>query len=185
MPSPSPSSRSTSTVARSRNATPQRRLRRTSAALTVPVHLDPVEASFIPNSPPPPYEVNPNSPFHISRQEDSFAATPLPEAPEDPKDEVIRREVDCDCPGACSCVYTPPLDLVTSSSGDHPEVPSTSSTPRPDSAACLLSDTPQTIVDKQAPLSDQRGAMAGLFKSVDHLTPALNMLKQFSWNKSF
>ena len=72
-----PSSSRTSTPARSRNATPHRnrRGRRSAASLVspVPIHLDTQlvlqSPSLIHNSPPPPYEVFPDSPFRMIIQQ--------------------------------------------------------------------------------------------------------------------
>ena len=78
-----PSSSRTSTPARSRNATPHRnrRGRRSAASLasTVPIHLDTQlvlqSPSLIHNSPPPPYEIFPDSPFRILVQQVELQST--------------------------------------------------------------------------------------------------------------
>lgn len=147
MSSPSPSTRSTST-ARSRNATPhQRRARRTPASLLAPVHL-PIDSPtdphhFFPISPPPPYEINPDSPYHIFHQ--VAGPSDLSGAiQEDEPVEVIRAVVDCGCAGACSCVNSSPFLLQlsyqepTGGFSTTLENPTPSPIPRPDSAAPLF-----------------------------------------------
>ncbi|XP_046441188.1 uncharacterized protein LOC124192074 isoform X2 [Daphnia pulex] len=110
--SATPTSSRSSTPARSRNSTPQRnRVRRTPVQILTPVHINHLQAidSFIPNSPPPPYEINLDSPFHIVRLVEDGQAIPPNESSDDPNIEVATetplpvKESDCGCPGACGC----------------------------------------------------------------------------------
>jgi len=107
-PTPSRSS----TPARSRNSTPQRnRVRRTPVQILTPVHINHLQAidSFIPNSPPPPYEINLDSPFHVVRLVEEDPALPPNESSDEPNIEVATeipipvKMSDCGCPGACGC----------------------------------------------------------------------------------
>lgn len=128
----SPSSSRTSTPARSRNATPHhnRRGRRSAASLSMPVHLDAqiiIQPALLHNTPPPPYEFCPDSPFHILVQqinlEKATEGKNLPfhnkDYEYDLKDPILMRNclmfylesetqmsvtTDCGCPGACSCL---------------------------------------------------------------------------------
>ena len=192
MSSPSPSTRSTST-ARSRNATPQRRARRTSTSLLAPVHL-PMDSStdplqFFPTSPPPPYEIHPDSPYHVFHQvagpSDSSGAI----QEDEPADQVIRAVVDCGCAGACSCVNSSPLLLQLSCQepvggfSSTLENPTPSPTPRPDSAVSLFHDQKEEPPSAVS-LPDQQRAMSRFYLSVDSIIPTLNILRKIGWYKS-
>lgn len=196
--SPAPSTRSTSTVARSRNATPQhRRVRRSPGVNIVPIHLSHAISNGtldVPTSPPPPYEISPESPYHIFRcNEEVTQVTEMPESLTDQENVMV----DCGCPGACGCSTDPiPILILQSPSSednrfvDAIRTDGTSPLPRPDSAAgCLLSSSLGFQSSKSesrhlSALPDQQRVMAGLFASVDRFTPAIRRLKQFTWYKS-
>lgn len=102
-----PASSRASTPARSRHSTPQRnRVRRTPIPIVTPVHVAHLQASdsMIPNSPPPPYEINLDSPFHVARlvEEGPVVPNDVPFA-EVSQIQILPTEADCGCPGACGC----------------------------------------------------------------------------------
>lgn len=103
-----PGSSRASTPARSRHSTPQRhRVRRTPVPIVTPVHGTHLQAidSQIPNSPPPPYEINLDSPFHVARlvEQVSVVADESNEVPFVEVSEILPTVADCGCPGACGC----------------------------------------------------------------------------------
>ena len=197
--SPAPSTRSTSTVARSRNSTPQhRRIRKSSAGTqAVPVHRDPPVSNstavlLVPNNtPPPPYEISPDSPFRVFQCQDNAFMTPMTDSLA--IEEI--RAMDCGCPGACGCTNNDPISAAFEPSVQEFHFASTvepaSPSPRPDSAVGYLlscSDELQTPSNDDDPhlsaLPDQQRTMTSFFTSVDRLTPAIRKLKEFPWNKS-
>jgi hypothetical protein len=107
-----PTSSRSSTPARSRNSTPQRnRVRRTPVQILTPVHINHLQAidTFIPNSPPPPYEINLDSPFHVVRLVEEGKELSPNESNDEPNIQLATeitipsKELDCGCPGACGC----------------------------------------------------------------------------------
>lgn len=107
-----PTSSRSSTPARSRNSTPQRnRVRCTPVQLLSPVLTRQLEAmdSFVPTSPPPPYEINLDSPFHVVRMVEENATLSTRESSDHPlvtevsEIQTLPSEPECGCPGACGC----------------------------------------------------------------------------------
>jgi hypothetical protein len=198
-----PTSSRASTPARSRNSTPQRnRVRRTPVQFLTPVHINQLQAidTFIPNSPPPPYEINLDSPFHVVRLVEESKTMSPNESNDEPVIEVATeiavpsKELDCGCPGACGCG---PPSLNYSMDSTAPLLRSLSFTSHgPDleleKPPASIED-PSDNKDKNDSLYPERNfneainhRLARSFLSVDRgQHPALVKTKKIPWNKSF
>ena len=199
---PTPTSSRSSTPARSRHSTPQnrQRARRTPVPLLSPVHATHLHTidSFIPNSPPPPYEINLDSPFHIIRLVEEDTKVKACESTDElnqEKGEILipPSESDCDCQGACAC--GPPS--IASMDSSAPllqtqsyrqqeidfEIESPSIEDIPKQQENQQSVNPCLSVGKCNEAINHR--LAHSFLSVDRvLHPNLGQLKHFFWNKS-
>lgn len=199
-----PGSSRASTPARSRHSTPQRhRARRTPVPIVTPVHGNLLQASdaLIPNSPPPPYEINLDSPFHVVRLVDNNTAVPS-DSSDDPSLDIHEIQIlptvaDCGCPGACGCG---PPSLNTSVDSTAPllqphlfeskeldfqiELPHVN-----DDSDKEFQDPPtqtaQQVLPKIKCTEAVNHRLARSFFSVDRVhAPTLGKLKDFPWNKS-
>lgn len=199
-----PASSRSSTPARSRHSTPQNRhrARRTPVPFLSPVHATHLQAidSFIPNSPPPPYEINLDSPFHVIRLVEEGPPAPVHESTTDEGIQQINDiqipsgESGCGCPGACGC-GPPSLNASVDSSAPLLEPRSY----EPEETDFELESS--TIDNDHNQQGNQKSVnpclsvgecneainhrLARSFLSVDRvLHPTLGQLKNYTWNKS-
>lgn len=198
-----PTSSRSSTPARSRNSTPQRnRVRRTPVQILTPVHINHVQAidTFIPNSPPPPYEINLDSPFHVVRLVEEGKELSPNESNDEPNIQLATeitipsKELDCGCPGACGCG---PPSLNCSMDSTAPLLRSLSFTSNSGTDFEVEQPTPASVESEKKEkdeLSYPEGSfneainhrLTRSFLSVDrNQHPALGKTKKIPWNKSF
>lgn len=194
-----PGSSRASTPARSRHSTPQRnRVRRTPGPMVTPVHITNLQASdsMIPNSPPPPYEINLDSPFHVARLVEEGPAV-LNDVPfvEVSEIQILPTEADCGCPGACGC-GPPSLNASVDSSAPLLQSFETQElhfqieqSPVNDDSDELCQEPSKQSIFQALPERKCTEAinhrLARSYFSVDRVhAPSLSKLKDFPWNKS-
>lgn len=194
--SSTPARSRTSTPGRSRHSTPQRRARRAIAAQPIHIHsthlrVDHIQADAnIPNSPPPPYDFQPDFNIQISRASDDGHQQAVINV-----SEMQVATSSCDCPGACSCRHsTTNLAIELDPSHLHPhcyrglEAGQSSGIAMGDEATQSDNHSPSlsqlaTITLRDSSRKVQR--ISRSIQSVDELVhPSLDILKRLSWNKS-
>ena len=214
--SPLRTSSRASTPARSRHATPHggRRIRKPSHLTPIHLHDAVPSESIVPNSPPPPYDLSPDSPFCSLPSPTSIDESLIHEATntaivitiETSRSCDLQTINDCGCPGACSCrtatedLERPTLMIVPV--GESEDASDTKVSNRACSPIKEFSGDDSVLSDDNATggfsvaignifkslslskLSNRKIKSMNRYMSVDSLTPPRKCLKKCHWNNS-